>query len=374
MKFMGLITKEVEINLNSSNIEHFEVLGYELPKVYDKHKKSNIVKRGTKIKVNVNDLKKGSSYRVDCICDKCNKPLNMTWRAYIEHNHNGNIYCHKCANKLFISGENSPHWKPEKTNEERENNRAYREYEEFVQKVLARDKYTCVITGKTRNETELVVHHLDSYDWCKEKRTDVTNGVTLSKDIHEAFHTKYGRGRNTKEQFLEFVGIYDLILEDYNGEIPTTRWAYCITDNEIIQNINKYAKNHNISKTNIYSCCNGKAFTCFEKIYIWYDVYKQMSKEEINAYIDKCNNKTLLKKVICLNNLQIFKSSKCASLYYPTSASNITACCRNKQKHAGKLLDGTKLKWMYLKDFIEQNKDRIDDMDKYINQHMVKIS
>ena len=216
---MGLITKEVEINLNSSNIEHFEVLGYELPKVYDKHKKSNIVKRGTKIKVNVNDLKKGSSYRVDCICDKCNKPLNMTWRAYIEHNHNGNIYCHKCANKLFISGENSPHWKPEKTNEERENNRAYREYEEFVQKVLARDKYTCVITGKTRNETELVVHHLDSYDWCKEKRTDVTNGVTLSKDIHEAFHTKYGRGRNTKEQFLEFVGIYDLILEDYE-EIP----------------------------------------------------------------------------------------------------------------------------------------------------------
>ena len=55
---MGLITKEVEINLNSSNIEHFEVLGYELPKVYDKYKKSNIVKRGTKIKVNVNDLKK----------------------------------------------------------------------------------------------------------------------------------------------------------------------------------------------------------------------------------------------------------------------------------------------------------------------------
>ena len=41
---------------------------------------------------------------------------------------------------------------------------------------------------------------------------------------------------------------------------------------------------------------------------------------------------------------------------------------------SGKLPDGTKLQWMYLKDFIEQNKENINDIDEYINQHMVKVS
>ena len=53
---------------------------------------------------------------------------------------------------------------------------------------------------------------------------------------------------------------------------------------------------------------------------------------------------------------------------------NITLVIRGDRNYAGRLPDGTKLKWMYLKDFIEQNKDKIDDMDEYINQHMVKIS
>ena len=40
-------------------------------------------------------------------------------------------------------------------------------YKEWKNKVFERDNYTCQCCGKEREDLE--VHHIDSYDWCKEK-------------------------------------------------------------------------------------------------------------------------------------------------------------------------------------------------------------
>lgn len=342
---MGLITKEVEITLNSRNIKWFEDKGYEI-----KRKKNNwkyVVPRGTKIIAKVEDLSKGSNAKVDCECDGCKKPISMKWSRYLKCNRDGKIYCSPCINKIFFSGENNGLWNPNKTQKEREDRRHITGYKEFVQKVLARDNYTCVITGKTGNETELEVHHLDGYDWCIERRMDVTNAVTLSKEMHKAFHTKYGRGKNTKQQFLEFAGNINLLLDDYNGKIPTSRWVYCVTDNIIIKNVTEYARRNKLLACNIYDCCRGDIFKYKRKIYVWYDTFINMSEEEIKAHINKCEMYGRTKRVACVNYKLLFESSKSAGTYFNIDHSSITKCCRGKAQYAGKLANREKLIWKY---------------------------
>lgn len=139
--------------------------------------------------------------------------------------------CHKCRNKEFGAaggarlaiinripqnnpwygkpryGTENPNYKPEKTDEEREKGRIIPGYKEWVQAVYERDGYTCQCCGD-RKGGNLNAHHLDGYAWNKEKRTDVSNGVTLCDSCHKAFHTTYGFNNNTKEQFAEFQTKY----------------------------------------------------------------------------------------------------------------------------------------------------------------------
>lgn len=89
---MGLITKEVEAGINSSNLIHYQNLGYEIPKFINKSGKP-YVKWGTKIKVKTSDLLPNSEVRVDVQCDCCNKNYDLTYGAYTRQNHEGKIYC-----------------------------------------------------------------------------------------------------------------------------------------------------------------------------------------------------------------------------------------------------------------------------------------
>ena len=69
--------------------------------------------------------------------------------------------------------------------------------------VYERDGWTCQACG--HHGGELNAHHLEAYDTSKEKRFEVENGVTLCQKCHLAFHSVYGFGGNTKEQFQEWI-------------------------------------------------------------------------------------------------------------------------------------------------------------------------
>lgn len=100
------------------------------------------------------------------------------------------------------SGENNHNYNPNLTDEDRSHTRNYPKYYEWRLAVYQRDKYKCRCCGK-QNVT-LHAHHLDGYNWNKERRTDVSNGITLCKDCHTDFHRTCGYGNNTEVQFFRW--------------------------------------------------------------------------------------------------------------------------------------------------------------------------
>lgn len=110
--------------------------------------------------------------------------------------------CPKCALEKK-SGINSPRYNHSLTEEERELGRKYAEYYEWVKEVLKKDNYTCQCCNKKGGR--LNAHHLDGYNWCVERRIDVSNGIVLCKDCHIKFHKQYGYGNNTEKQFNQWL-------------------------------------------------------------------------------------------------------------------------------------------------------------------------
>lgn len=69
--------------------------------------------------------------------------------------------------------------------------------------VYEKDSYTCLKCGK--HGGELNAHHLSAYDTDSERRFDVNNGVTLCPKCHIVFHSVFGFGGNTPEQFYQWL-------------------------------------------------------------------------------------------------------------------------------------------------------------------------
>lgn len=137
---------------------------------------------------------------IDKICPHCGKHFT------VEKTDKNRKFCsQECAYK-HSRGENSPHWKPNLTQEEREIRRdrnLLEGYSVFIREVLKRDNYTCQVTGKRGKD--LVVHHLYSYNKYPCLRIVMENGITISKEVHKEFHSIYGYGDNTLEQWNEFI-------------------------------------------------------------------------------------------------------------------------------------------------------------------------
>jgi hypothetical protein len=143
-----------------------------------------------------------SKYPMKYICDKGHET---------QVNLNSFLKGTRCAKCYFesVKGENSPHWNPNLSDEDRFKDRKYPEYDKWRLEVYKRDYYTCQCCGD-KSGHNLNAHHLDGHDWAIDKRTDVDNGITLCEDCHKDFHNIYGYGNNTREQFEEYMNdLYD---------------------------------------------------------------------------------------------------------------------------------------------------------------------
>jgi len=114
--------------------------------------------------------------------------------------------CKKCAAERN-SGKNHYNYDPNKTEEERNDQRKYPEYIEWRKYVYKRDNWTCQSCEKRK---DLNAHHIRNYSSNRELRTDESNGITLCKICHLEFHKKYGKKDNSRQQLDEFLKVSSL--------------------------------------------------------------------------------------------------------------------------------------------------------------------
>lgn len=361
---MGLLSKEVEITLCSKTIKWYENLGYEIPRRINKYGKLS-VEQNTKIFVQVQDLPLGSNVIVDVLCDNCGKTYPLSYYNYHRTLHDGKSYCINCAAKVLISGEKHYLWDYSKTEAERVlGRRTLNGYTDFIKRVLQRDNYTCLRCNCT--SSNLNVHHLNGYDWFIDGRTDVKNAVTLCNKCHKNFHLLYGRGNNTKEQFEEWMDISFDILKDYDGKLNTARQVYCIENCVVYNGIYEFCKANQIPNIGYaYLVCdnnpcniNVKQKAIAKSIHglhiLWYDEYINMTKDDMNRYLEYIRQNNSSIQVVCLNDKRIFSSKIKASRFYKVCERDIRKCCEGiKEYHRKK--DGTLLTWMYYDDYLKQN-------------------
>ena len=108
----------------------------------------------------------------------------------------------------LCSGKNHYRYNHNLTDENREDRRIQEGYNEWKQEVKKQANFTCNICGNRGNK--LRSHHLDGYNWCKERRLDLTNGVCLCESCHKEFHHIYGYGDNTEADYLEYKFNYKM--------------------------------------------------------------------------------------------------------------------------------------------------------------------
>ncbi|MFJ8247508.1 zinc-ribbon domain-containing protein [Peribacillus asahii] len=96
---MAIFENEVNVSLNSTNIEYYENKGYEIPRYL--YRGQLKVKRGTTILVKIEDLSKGCNSRVTKICDICGgeTPNLMYASVLAKRGKDGLDRCLKCGSK-----------------------------------------------------------------------------------------------------------------------------------------------------------------------------------------------------------------------------------------------------------------------------------
>ena len=131
----------------------------------------------------------------------------------------------------------------------------------------------------------------------------------------------------------------------------------CITTDEVFNSSIEASKYYNCDASSIIKCCKGnkdhrycgKLFDGTKLIWMYLEDYKNMSREEIEEKIKNIQYNS--EKIICLTTGEVFNSVKQAEQFYGMKKSNIRKCCKGERETCGKLPDGTKLKWMFLKDY-----------------------
>lgn len=122
-----------------------------------------------------------------------------------------------------ISGSKSYLYKPHLTAEDRLRKRNLVKVREWRDAVYERDDFTCGLCGQRGDKVQ--AHHLDSWAEYPDRRFDVSNGVTLCRAHHKAFHDHMGGARKpcNREDYEAFKAVWYIQRELDKRERSSTQ-------------------------------------------------------------------------------------------------------------------------------------------------------
>ncbi len=145
---------------------------------------------------------------------------------------------------------------------------------------------------------------------------------------------------NLKRMAKERIQVNEQIILTNTGEIYENHLSvnnYNIQANKILKNCQKEIRSAGKDSD------NNPLIWRFVKDYSKDIDYQKEYKENIS----KSYSKAKYRAVICVTTGEYFESQKQAKEKYNIKGSGVSEVCSGKRKHAGKLKDGTKLKWKY---------------------------
>ena len=161
------------------------------------------------------------------------------------------------------------------------------------------------------------------------------------------------------------------LCNDYSGRNSTIRSrgtkVTCVNTGISYLTLSEPSKLYNICDKGIIDCCRGNDFSAGkdlntgEKLFWMYtDDYNKLSKKEILQYLinkkaESYTNNISGRAVYCITTNKVFDSITNAEKAYNAKQSGIRKCCEGNIKTSGTLPDGTRLSWIFLKDYIEIN-------------------
>ena len=172
------------------------------------------------------------------------------------------------------------------------------------------------------------------------------------------------------------------LCNNYSAQNSTIRSSgikvTCVNTGISYSTIAEPSKIYNIDDKGILNCCRGNDFSAGkdlntgEKLFWMYtDDYNKLNKREVIKYlIDKkvkeYTENISGKAVYCTTTDEVFNSIMDAVRAYGGNESGIRKCCRGEIKTSGTLRNGTRLTWVFLKDYVEINNMT---MEEFVIQH-----
>ena len=150
-------------------------------------------------------------------------------------------------------------------------------------------------------------------------------------------------------------------IEILNQFRQTTK-VICLNNNKVFNSLQEASSFYNTNASGICSnCADKRDYAGIDKksnerlVWMYYDTYLTSTDYDIKCKIKKALHNHHKRKVICLNNLQVFESIRAAAQW--CNAKDVTGirhCIIGKANYAGTHpVTGAVLKWMDYQDYIE---------------------